>query len=264
MAGRFSRELIELSNYRAEGFAAFYDEYRLAPPATLLATLARYAGGRPRLAVDLGCGTGLSTRPWAGHAEEVVGVEANPEMARIARERTAERNVRFVDAFAHETGLADGAGDVVTCSQSFHWMEPEPTLAEAARILRPGGVFAAYDYDVPPVVHPEVDAAFDESGRRRREAREAKGLWSGAPRWPKEGHLDRIRASGHFRFVREILVHAEIAGDAQRLVSFARTIAPNLSPPEAGLEELEDAATRVLGDRVVPWLVCYRVRVGVT
>jgi SAM-dependent methyltransferase len=264
VAEPFSRVLIERSNYSAEGFAAFYDEYRPAPPATLLAVLARYAGGRPRLVVDLGCGTGLSTRPWAGHADDVVGVEANPDMAWLARERTAERNVRFVGGFAHETGLADGAADVVTCSQSFHWMDPEPTLAEVARILRPGGVFAAYDYDVPPVVHPDVDAAFDESGRRCREAREAKGIQSGPPRWPKEGHLDRIRASGHFRFVREILVHSETAGDVTRLVSFAQTIAANLSRAEAGLDELEHAATRVLGDRVVPWLVCYRVRVGVT
>jgi SAM-dependent methyltransferase len=38
---------------------------------------------------------------------------------------------------------------LVTCSQSLHWMEPEPTFAEVARILRRGGVFAAYDYDWP-------------------------------------------------------------------------------------------------------------------
>ena len=71
------------------------------------------------------------------------------------------------DARAHfgllqETGLPAGAADVVTCSQSFHWMEAEPTLAEAVRILRPGGVFAAYDYDWPPIVHWEVEAAFEE------------------------------------------------------------------------------------------------------
>lgn len=44
-------------------------------------------------------------------------------------------------------------------------------LAEAARILRPGGVFAAYDYDVPPVVQPEVDRAFASHLEARRAAR---------------------------------------------------------------------------------------------
>ena len=33
-------------------------------------------------------------------------------------------------------------------------------LTEAARMLRHGGVFAAYDYDVVPVIQPDVDAAF--------------------------------------------------------------------------------------------------------
>ena len=54
--------------------------------------------------------------------------------------------------FYHPLGAsthAHASADIVTCSQSFHWMEPEPTLAEIARILRPGGVFAAYDYDWP-------------------------------------------------------------------------------------------------------------------
>jgi len=46
------------------------------------------------------------------------------------------------------TDLPDGCADIVTCSQSLHWMVPESTFAEVARILRPGGVFATYDYDV--------------------------------------------------------------------------------------------------------------------
>src|SRR5436190_15251705 len=50
-------------------------------------------------------------------------------------------------------------------------MEPDPVLLEAAGLLRPGGVFAAYDYDVPPVIHPEVDASFADHLAARRAAR---------------------------------------------------------------------------------------------
>ena len=136
--------------------------------------------------VDLGSGTGLSTRAWADRADEVVGVEASPEMRDQAEAATAAENVRFVQAYAQETGLPDGVADIVTCSQSFHWMEPEPTLAEAARILRPGGVFAAYDYDWPPVVHWEVEAAFEELvGRSAIESRARRA----AP--AHEGHASR-------------------------------------------------------------------------
>jgi len=39
-------------------------------------------------------------------------------------------------------------------------MEHGSTVAEIARILRPAGIFAAYDYDRPPLIDWEVDAAF--------------------------------------------------------------------------------------------------------
>ncbi|MGH7866895.1 MAG: class I SAM-dependent methyltransferase, partial [Candidatus Dormibacteraceae bacterium] len=49
------------------------------------------------------------------------------------------------------TGLPEACADVVTCVQAFHWMDPEIVLPEVARILRPGGVFAAVDYDATAV-----------------------------------------------------------------------------------------------------------------
>src|SRR5262249_56233935 len=138
--------------------------------------------------------------------DEVVGVEASPEMRDQAEGATSEDNVRFVQAYAQSTGLAEGGADIVTCSQALHWMEPEPTFSEAARLLRPGGVFAAYDYDWPAVVDPDVDAAFTAYQSRRRAARRARGILRGGDRWHKDGHLQRMRESGCFRVCRHALL----------------------------------------------------------
>src|ERR671922_1225383 len=218
----FSQRLIETSGYDRTGFAAGYDRNRPRPPELLLETLCLYAGlERPQLVVDLGCGTGLSARAWAGRSERVVGVEPNGAM--LAEAERAE-GVEYRQAFAQDTRLDEGCADIVTCSQSLHWMEPEPTFAEAARILRPGGVFAAYDYDWPPVVHPEVDEAFVAHRKRRAELRARRGIQRGADRWPKHQHLERMRASGHFRLCREIVLHSVEEGNAERLVGFAHSI----------------------------------------
>jgi ubiquinone/menaquinone biosynthesis C-methylase UbiE len=260
----YSEPLLRSSGYAVEGFAAGYDSNRPAPPPALLDVLCSEAQvERPRLVVDLGSGTGLSSRAWADRADEVVGIEATPEMRDQAAASTSAENVRFVQAYAQETGVPDGAADIVTCSQSFHWMEAEPTLAEAARILRPGGVFAAYDYDWPPVVNWEVEAAFEELLRRRRGPRSEA-------RYSKEGHLGRIRESGHFRYIREIVLHSREQGSADRIVGMALSIGPmkvmlqeGVSEQEIGLTALREAAAGALGDRDVEIFLGYRVRLGV-
>jgi SAM-dependent methyltransferase len=74
-------------------------------------------------------------------------------------------------------------------------MEPEPTFAEAARILRPGGVFAAYDCDWPPTVHWEAEAAYQETIRRAEAIGEERGFFSGVQRWEKRRSISRAFAA---------------------------------------------------------------------
>jgi SAM-dependent methyltransferase len=244
------------------------------PPdgAALIGLLTQYAGiARPRLVVDLGCGTGLSMLLWAGQADEVIGVEPNPAMRRVAEARLAARGLtpalRTILAYGNDTGLPAGAADIVTCSQAFHWMEPVSTLAEVARILRPGGIFATYDYDWPPVIHWEVERAWAACGARLAQLGEP-----GEPdrRWPKSGHLAHIRDSGHFRRAREVLIHSVEEGDAERFCGLTvtnglleRWLAAGKSEAELGLDTLRAVATRVMGDRAWPWYIGYRVRLGV-
>jgi ubiquinone/menaquinone biosynthesis C-methylase UbiE/protein-tyrosine-phosphatase len=251
---------VEASGYREEGFAELYDRCRPRAPSAIAELLCVMAGvERPKLVVDLGSGTGLSTEVWAGRAEEVVGVEPNPAMRAIAEER-APAGVRYLDASSLSTGLEDGSVDVVTASQSLHWMDPDATFAESARILRPGGVFAAYDYSVPPVVQPEVDEVFERVCERVSS--------------PKAGidkeHLERMRESGRFRRTRELFVHGVEEGDAERVIGFALSLGTiagltreGSTEDELGLTDLRAVAKRVIGDRPVPWFVGYRVRVGI-
>lgn len=265
----YSEQLIRKSGFADARFPGGYDAHRPAPPLALIDLLCLKAQAeRPRLVVDLGSGTGLSTRAWANRADEVVGVEPSEPMRLRAEEATEAPNVRFVQAYADQTGLPDATADIVTCSQSFHWMEPGPTLAEVARILRPGGVFAAYDYDWPPVAHWEVEAAFEELLSRIFESRKDRLGYVSLP--DKEGHLERMRASGLFRFTREALVHSRERGTAERIVGMAFSLGPlnvllegGMTEEELGVAQLREVAARALGESETDWFLCYRVRLGV-
>jgi SAM-dependent methyltransferase len=267
----YSRQAIRQSGYLRAGFADHYDTFRPSPPPILLEALSRYAESpEPARVVDLGSGTGLSTRAWADRAGEVIGVEPNPEMRKVAERQTEQPNVRYLEAFASDTGLKAASADVVTCSQSFHWMERGPVLAEAARILSEGGVFAAYDYDFPALIHPEVDAAFVAHIERRRRYRDEHKVEAGWTRTPKTGHLDAIRESGLFAYTREFVVHDELDVGAAEIVGFARSLglvpellAQGVSEDDLGLTALDETVRRVIGDRRVPSLWGYRARLGV-
>jgi SAM-dependent methyltransferase len=256
------------SSYAVPGFGDAYHQARPSPPEALLNLLCRLACvERPRLVVDVGSGTGLSARAWADRADEVVGVEPNAEMRAAAEADTPSSNVRYVEGYSDAIALPDGSADVVTYSQSLHWMDPGPTFDEAGRILRAGGVFAAYDYELPPSVDWEVDAAFEyfllRVGKFRRER-------LSIPPAEKTGHVPRMRESGVFRYVRELGVSGEDRADAERVVGLALSLGPvgrlldeGLSEQEIGLAGLREAADRVLGDREVTWTLSYRVRFGV-
>ncbi|MHB8599271.1 MAG: class I SAM-dependent methyltransferase [Ktedonobacteraceae bacterium] len=253
-----------------------YDAYRPSPPMALVGVLTQLAQmPHPHCIVDIGSGTGLSTTVWAEVADTVIGIEPNTDMRRQAEHRTHAlanvRNITYRDGISSKTNLPDESADIVTCSQSLHWMEPAPTFAEIARILRPGGVFAAYDYDWPPTMNWEVEQAYDECMDQFERMRIERNLEVFTGRgWAKEQHLERMQASGHFRYVKEILLHSMEMGNAKRLIGLAlsNAIAPYLhrgllNEQEIGLDRFKQVAQEHIGDRPIPWYFSYHVRIGV-
>lgn len=254
------------------GKADSYDNVRPSPPAALLDLLTQVIDTpHPALVVDLGSGTGLSTVVWGERAERVIGIEPNADMRRVAAHKIegtpSAAHIEYREGFAHQTGLPDGCADIVTAAQSFHWMEPDATLAEIARILRPGGLFAAYDYDAPPTIRWELDRAAHEMTQRWVALVRERGLPQTLKLWPKDKHLENMRASGCFRFTEEVALHAVERGDAARYLAMMQSTAfsqrAEFSDQEIGFDRLKQAAHQYIGAEPVPWFWSYRVRIGV-
>ncbi len=143
---------LEANANRFSGFADLYDAVRPVPPPLLAEVITRYAGGSSYTVVDLGSGTGLSTRWAATWSSRVIGVEPSADMRARAAAIGGPAHVQYVPGWSNATELPDGCADVVLAVQALHWMDPVSTFAEVARLLRPGGVFAAIDCDWPPSV----------------------------------------------------------------------------------------------------------------
>ena len=253
-----------------------YDAYRPHPPMALVGVLTQLIErSYLRCVVDIGSGTGLSTNIWSEVADTVIGIEPNSDMRRQAKRRRLSewqrRNVQYKKGVSTDTKLPNEIADIVTCSQSLHWMEPTPTFAEVARILRPGGVFAAYDYDWPPTLNWEVEKVYDEFMEQfdRLLAERNPELFTGA-KWAKDGHLARMRASGHFRYVKEIFLHHVEMGNADRFIGLvlSNTITfylqkGLLSEQEIGFDRLKQVAQERIGTTPIPWYFSYHVRIAI-
>jgi SAM-dependent methyltransferase len=107
-----------------------------------LSLAARQLGiSRARLAIDVGCGTGLSTRAVLELAERVIAIDASAAMLRAAQ---AQPRARYLVAAAEEVPVRDAVADLATVGAAFHWFDQPRALAELARVLRTGGGLAVY------------------------------------------------------------------------------------------------------------------------
>ena len=107
--------------------------------------------------VDIGCGGGTYTRAWSQlGARRVVGVDSSAPLLASAREdHGALPGVEFVEGDAAATGLPDGEADVVFERALVHHIaDLGPLIAEARRLLRPGGTYLVQDRTPDDVAVP--------------------------------------------------------------------------------------------------------------
>ncbi len=97
----------------------------------------------PLVVADLGAGEGASALLLAQRAKKVIAVDSSAKMIEVGREQAQRHGVKNVDyrlGDMEEIPIGDGEVELVFFSQSLHHaLHPERALAEAARILIPGG-----------------------------------------------------------------------------------------------------------------------------
>jgi len=138
VSNRASTDSVE----RFGGLAETYEKYRPTYPLeSVRAILDGLRGGTLAGApdvVDIGAGTGISSRALAAAGAHVVSVEPNDEMRELARRSGIDARPGGATA----TGLPDACADVVAAFQAFHWFAKPEAVAEFRRLLRPRGRLA--------------------------------------------------------------------------------------------------------------------------
>jgi ubiquinone/menaquinone biosynthesis C-methylase UbiE len=124
--------------------------------------------------VDVGCGTGAAVRELAAHGVRVIGVDVGEAVLDVARERARlSPTAEFVLADAAALPLDDGSVDGYRAERLFaHLTDPAAALAEARRVLAPGGRIVLQDQDWDAL----IVAADDDAATRAVVAAFARSL----------------------------------------------------------------------------------------
>jgi len=126
--------------------------------------------------LDIGTGTGRMIELFAGDAEHFTALDNNSEMLRIARAKLAglvpdkidQEHVEIMLGDFNALPLPDSKFDTVIFHQVLHYAQnPEAVIAEAARVLRPGGRmmivdFAAHDREELRSIHAHARLGFSD------------------------------------------------------------------------------------------------------
>jgi ubiquinone/menaquinone biosynthesis C-methylase UbiE/DNA-binding HxlR family transcriptional regulator len=130
VAGRLGKDYVPGKSWKSLAEALL----RLMPPMTI---------------ADLGAGDGTFSLLLAQNAKNVIAVDSSAKMIEFAREQAHRHHVKNIDyrlGDMEELPIDDEVVDLVFFSQSLHHaLHPQQAIAEAARILRPGGRIAILD-----------------------------------------------------------------------------------------------------------------------
>src|SRR3954471_11361394 len=102
--------------------------------------------------LDVGCGNGAFTELVVQRCApaSVTGIDPSEAQLQFARSRPGTPGVRYEQGDAMDLPLADATFDVAVMALALFFVpEPERGVREIARVLRPGGLAAAYNWDIP-------------------------------------------------------------------------------------------------------------------
>jgi trans-aconitate methyltransferase len=241
----------------ATAFVTYRPEY---PPELFSRILAVVPPDHRRCAMDLGAGTGKSTRALLDHFAEVIAVEPDPLMGEKLRADAPGAIVRV--AAAEEVSQAPASVDLIVIAQALHWMDVSRVMANVALWLRPGGVLAVCGGEFPRMPGPVGAVIRQEFAEHWNQFRDERlNLTESSQNVLREAHA--LRVLDDQRVPHKVDLTAQEFAGFCRSSSFGSAFARTLADPESYWRDLEE---RFRGawpeDRIPidfgPWLVLAR------
>jgi ubiquinone/menaquinone biosynthesis C-methylase UbiE len=184
-------------------------------------------------ALDVGCGTGLSTIALKEVARNITGIDASAAMVGLAPK---ESGIKFLVSQAENLPFGEGEFDLVTLSQVFHWLDRDKFLVEVKRVLHPGGWLVVYD-DYFSIAQTTEDPELQKWYRGKYLVK-----YPPPPRAEVRFTAENTETHG-FRLLKEEWHKHTVNLSLERFVSYLVTQSNVIAMVEGGKEGIEEAKT---------------------
>jgi SAM-dependent methyltransferase len=232
--------------------SSLYDQARPRYPAELFDTLITYAGlGAGDQVLEIGCATGIATRPLAERGLHIVSVELGEHLAAVAADQLAAYRQVEVICADFESWAPIQTFDLVVAATAWHWIDPSVRCQLAWEALRPGGHLAFWNathvfpdggdpfFDEIQDVYEQIGQALPADATRHR---------------PGElpDSLEEIERSGLFSNTVAVQFDWEIVYDTDAYVDLLNTFSGHIAMTPSQRETLYRAIHDRIAQRPVP------------
>lgn len=121
-------------------FTKQYERARRPYPVEVFRLLKKLRPTQDPLILDLGCGTGISTRQLAPLGR-VVGCDPDARMLQAARKHPKITKEKYTLGSSTRLPFKDSTFHIITAFSAFHWFDDAESVAEIRRVLKPNGLF---------------------------------------------------------------------------------------------------------------------------
>jgi SAM-dependent methyltransferase len=188
-------------------------------------------------ALDIGCGTGLSSAALSEIAETVTAVDISEGMLSFAPKT---KGVNYAVSKAEVLPFPAGQFEIITMSQVFHWLDRKVFLAEAGRVLKKDGFLVVYDNYISDemTTNPKYQPWFREVFLAR---------YPTPPRnWPS--FLPEDMEEDGFSMICHDVIENTISFSLNKFVDFLLTLTNVIAAVEGGREDVSETRKWLTGN----------------
>ena len=146
-----TKQMNSVGCFERNEHVATYKKYRPEYPSTIKDHIKSYIiENNPNCnfgtMLDVACGSGQATLMWKNDFKMIHGIDKSAEQ--ISHAPTDQPHVTFSVDCATDLKFDDSSVDLITVATALHWLDRESFYTEVQRVLKPGGVLAAFAHNM--------------------------------------------------------------------------------------------------------------------